>query len=647
MDILKVLNDKQKEAVTTINGAVLVLAGAGSGKTKALTHRIAFLIIEKKVAPWNILAVTFTNKAAEEMNHRVKSLLIGAESVGKTNLPTIGTFHSLCIRILKQEIDKIGYQKNFVIYDSMDQESLVGQVMVELDIDKEQFKPKRVLSVISSAKNDLKNAEKYAQEAKGYFEEVIKRIYLKYEEKLKENNALDFDDLIMRTVQLFIEHKDILDKYQEKYRYILVDEYQDTNHSQYQLINMLSMKYGNLFVIGDDWQSIYSWRNADIRNILEFERDYPKAKVISLEQNYRSTQNILDAADGVIAKNIQKKDKKLWTDNSKGHPIKVVEVRNERQEGEYVVNEINRLKRERGYKNNSFTVLYRTNAQSRAIEESFMRANIPYKVIGGMKFYDRKEVKDIMAYLKVLANPVDLISLDRVVNVPPRGIGKVGTDEVKKVWAQREDVLSSEKISPNVRKFLIMFNELQVAVSSKKLTVLLDMLIKQIKYKAYLCDGTEQGDYRWENVLELLSVASKYDILPAGEGLHNFLDDIALVSDVDSLDERSSAVNLMTMHCAKGLEFPVVFIVGLEEGIFPHSRSQFDPAQLEEERRLCYVGITRAKELIYLLFARSRKLFGNIQANAPSRFLSDIPEHIMEFVEDSSFNADAENVVYF
>ncbi len=647
MDLLKVLNDKQKEAVTTLNGAVLVLAGAGSGKTKALTHRIAYLITEKKVAPWNILAVTFTNKAAEEMNHRVKSLLIGSESVGKTNLPTIGTFHSLCIRILKQEIDKIGYQKNFVIYDSMDQESLVGQVMAELDIDKEQFKPKRVLSVISGAKNELKSAGKYAEEAKGYFEDVIKRIYLKYEEKLKENNALDFDDLIMRTVQLFTDHKDVLDKYQEKYRYIMVDEYQDTNHSQYQLVNMLSKKYSNLFVIGDDWQSIYSWRNADIRNILEFERDYPNAKVISLEQNYRSTQNILDAADGVIAKNIQKKDKKLWTDNSKGHPIKVVEVRNERQEGEYVVNEINRLKRERGYKNNSFTVLYRTNAQSRAIEESFMRANIPYKVIGGMKFYDRKEVKDVMAYLKVLANPADLISLDRIVNIPPRGIGKVGAEDVKKVWAQRGNIVGLGKISPNVKNFLVMFNELQEAVSNKKLTVLLDMLIKQIKYKTYLCDGTEQGDHRWENVLELLSVASKYDDFLPGEGLHNFLDDIALVSDVDSLDERSSAVNLMTMHCAKGLEFPVVFIVGLEEGIFPHSRSQFDPTQLEEERRLCYVGITRAKELIYLLFARSRKLFGNIQANAPSRFINDIPEHIMEFVEDSSFNSDVENVVYY
>lgn len=647
MDILKVLNDKQREAVETINGPVLVLAGAGSGKTKALTHRIAYLIMEKKIAPWNILAVTFTNKAAEEMNHRVKSLLIGNESAGRSNMPTIGTFHSLCIRILKQEIEKIGYKKNFVIYDSMDQESLVKQVMAELDIDKEQFKPKRVLANISGAKNDLKDAEKYAQEAQGYFEEVIKKIYRKYEEKLKENNALDFDDLIMRTTQLFRDHADVLDKYQEKYKYIMVDEYQDTNHSQYTLVRMLAQKHGNLFVIGDDWQSIYSWRNADIRNILEFERDYPKAKVISLEQNYRSTQNILDAADGVIAKNIQKKEKKLWTDNSKGHPVKVVEVRSERKEGEYIVSEINRLKRERGYRNSSFTVLYRTNAQSRAIEESFLNANIPYKVIGGMKFYDRKEVKDMMAYLKVLANPSDTISLERIVNTPPRGIGKIGAEEVMKIWGERESIGNLAKISPNVRKFLLMFNELQGAVYSKHLTVLMDMIIKQTKYKAYLCDGTEQGDYRWENVLELLSAASKYDILPPGEGLHNFLDDVSLVSDVDDLDSHSSTVNLMTMHCAKGLEFPVVFIVGLEEGIFPHSRSQFDPSQMEEERRLCYVGITRAKEMIYLLFARSRKIFGNIQANAPSRFLGDIPEHIVEVVEDTDFNADYDNVVYY
>ena len=618
MNILSGLNPKQKQAVTSIRGPVLVIAGPGSGKTKCLTHRVAYLI-QQDILAENILAVTFTNKAAEEMEQRINKL------IGNFSAPVIGTFHAVCLRILRQEIDKLliengqtSYQRNFIIYDQADQLSLIKRILKELEISPEQFKPNTVQETISQAKDELIDVQAYQEQAQEYFPQTMAKIYLSYQTALRKANALDFDDLIMLTVQIFQKNPAILEKYQEKWKYILVDEYQDINTSQYTLTNLLSEKYHNLFVIGDDAQGIYSWRGADFRNILNFEKDYPKAKVILLEQNYRSTPNILEASYHIIIKNTQGKEKKLWTKNPQGPLINIIEADDESAEGIFLIEEIENLMRRKRLALKDFTVLYRTNAQSRAIEEAFLKANFPYKIIGTVRFYERKEIKDILAYLKFIANPKDLVSLQRIVNLPPRGIGKVTLQK---------------QSGPKIKNFYQLIDGFRQANQKMSLTKLINLIIKKIDYEKYIRDGLEEGEKRWENIRELFSVTSKYDQNPPGLGLERFLEEITLLSNHDEVETNKDLVNLMTLHCAKGLEFPIVFMVGCEEGIFPHSKSFLDPEQMEEERRLCYVGITRAKQKAYLSFTRQRRLWGQIMANPPSRFLLDIPKNLIEFRE--------------
>lgn len=602
-NILKNLNPKQKEATETINGPLLILAGPGSGKTRVLSYRIARLI-QGGVEPKNILAVTFTNKAAEEMQRRVVKLLAKTAT-----MPFIGTFHAFCLRILRKEINNLGYKANFIIYDETDQLSLIKKLIKELQIDSEQFKPAVVSSKISSLKNELIDWQGLKQTAENYFEKIIAGVYENYQKYLEKNNALDFDDLIMLAVKLFSKFPGILEKYQEKFKYILVDEYQDTNTSQYILINLLAKKYKNICVVGDDAQSIYRFRGADFRNILNFERDYPEAKVVILDQNYRSTQNILDTAHEVISKNIYQKEKKLWTENPQGEPIVVKETVDEVGEIEFIIREIKKLQKlsakggpALGWKD--FTILYRTNAQSRALEEGLIRHNLPYKIIGAIKFYQRKEIKDILAYLKLTLYPQDPVSLERIANIPPKNAGKTAMDEVRKI--------SKNKTPAEILK----------------------LILKETKYKSYLekkynkkfyLENIPEYEVRWQNVLELFTVIKQHDSLNA------FLETTALLSEGDEVETKKDLINLMTLHAAKGLEFPVVFITGCEEGIFPHGRSLLDPAELEEERRLCYVGITRAKERLYLTFAQKRMLYGLTQANPPSRFLGNIPVHLIKF----------------
>lgn len=588
-------------------GPLLILAGPGSGKTRVLTHRVAYLI-QKGINPQNILAVTFTNKAAEEMRQRV------ANYATHGKIPFIGTFHAFCLRILRKEIKNLGYKTNFIIYDEADQLSLIKKLIKELQIDKEQFKPIVISSKISSLKNELINWQSFKKIAENYFEETIARVYENYQKHLKKINALDFDDLIMLTVELFTKFPLILKKYQERFKYILVDEYQDTNTSQYVLINLLAKKYKNICVVGDESQAIYGFRGADFRNILNFERDYPEAKIVILDQNYRSTQNILDTAHNVISKNIYQKEKKLWTENPQGKPINIVEAPNETEEAEFIIQEINNFQNPpaggKKLKLKDFTILYRTNAQSRALEESLMRHNLPYKIIGAIKFYQRKEIKDILAYLKLLLYPQDIISLERIAKIPPKNAGQAAVFKVRK------------------------------ATRGKSPAEILKLILKETKYKDYLekkynkeyrPEYSAQGrpalgwEIRWQNVLELFSVIKQYD------NLDTFLETAALLSEGDEVETKKNLINLMTLHAAKGLEFPVVFITGCEEGIFPHSKSLLEQIELEEERRLCYVGITRAKERLYLTFAQKRTLYGSTQANPPSRFLNDIPKELIDY----------------
>jgi DNA helicase-2/ATP-dependent DNA helicase PcrA len=618
MDILSSLNPKQKQAVTVLEGPILVIAGPGSGKTRALTHRIAYLI-QQGIAAENILAVTFTNKAAEEMKERVKDLL----QLSKVHLPDIGTFHAICLKILRRHIDKLNYQKNFVIYDETDQLSLVKQILKDLQINPDQFKPSTVRETISRAKDELIDWSAYQAQAREYFPQIIAKIYRAYQESLQKANALDFDDLIMLTVKLFEKEPNILEKYQDQWQYILVDEAHDTNLSQYTLTNLLSQKHQNLWLIADPDQSIYSWRGADFRNILNFEKDYPQARVILLKQNYRSTQNILEASHHIITKNTQRKDKKLWTKNPAG-PLINVEADNEEAEGNFLVEEMENLIRE-GYNLKDFTVLYRTNAQSRAVEEAFLKANFPYKIIGTVRFYDRKEIKDILAYLKFIANPNDLVSLQRIINTPPRRLAK---------FAKNIQELYLLKDCPEpLQNFYQLIDNFRQVNQKKPLTDLINFIIKKTDYEKYIRNGQEEGERRWENIKELFTVASKYNQIKPGLGLERFLEEISLISNLDEVETSKNLINLMTLHCAKGLEFPIVFIVGCEEGIFPHSRSFFNPEQMEEERRLCYVGVTRAKEKTYLTFTRQRRLWGQTMVNPASRFLADIPEHLIEFRE--------------
>lgn len=639
--LLSNLNDKQREAVTYTNGPLLVVAGAGSGKTRALTHRIAYLIKEHKVSPWNILAVTFTNKAANEMKKRIVKLL--GKQMEDTDIPTIGTFHAVCVRILRKHINELDYENSFVIYDTADQQILMKHLMRDLQIDEKQIKPRAVLHHISNAKNSLIDPEEYSKMVSNYFTEKVAELYRHYQSALQKNNALDFDDIIMKTVELFRKNPKALDYYQEKFKYISVDEYQDTNHAQYVLTNQLAQKYRNLCVIGDSDQSIYAFRGANIGNILDFEKDYPEAKIILLEQNYRSSQNILDAAHAVIIKNSARKDKKLWTERDGGEKVQICALDNERGEAEFICREVQKHMEEYETPDyRDFVVLYRTNAQSRVLEEAMLRFGIPYKIVGGIKFYERKEIKDLISYLRVIQNPADSVSLLRIINVPPRKIGTRTLEILQEhaykksfsIFAAIEDVenittLNEGKIEI-LKKFAKTIKELQKVNHEFTASGVIKHVLDYTGYKKFLDDGTIEGEARMENVSELINVASKYDNLEAGLSLNIFLEEISLITDLDTVDDQDNAITLMTMHSAKGLEFPHVFVAGLEEGIMPHSRSLLEQNDLEEERRLMYVAITRAKDSIYLCRAKNRMLYGETQENTPSQFLADIPEKISE-----------------
>lgn len=625
------MNPEQQRAVKTTEGPLLIQAGAGSGKTKTLTHRIAYLIASKKATPYNILAVTFTNKAAREMRERVAELL-GENAENRGFMPYMGTFHGICVRLLRQDGESVGVPRNFVIFDESDRQAAVKQVSKQLMIDEKTF-PARVLSgLISSAKNEMVSSAEYSGAAASPAQQTAARVYPLYEKALKDASALDFDDLINRTVQMMRTKPEIREKWQKQFKYIMIDEYQDTNAAQYSLVNMLTNHHKNIAVVGDDWQSIYSWRGADFRNILKFEKDFKDCAVIKLEQNYRSTRPILDAAHAVITKNAQRSDKKLWTAAEGGLPVQVVPVGSERAEGEAIIRRIREGVDSGRRRFGDHAILYRTNAQSRSIEESFVHYGIPYRVVGGVRFYDRKEIKDILAYLRLIFQPEDRVSFERVVNIPTRGIGAKSlqnffawqTGQGFSLERALTEVENCSDLTPKARKALSELGDilasLRIVSQDAAVTGLIDSLLRRIDYLNYLNDGTPQGEARQENVKELLSVAREYQDL----GLDGFLEEVALVSDLDGADFSGDAVTLMTLHAAKGLEFPVVFMSGMEESIFPHSRALYDQSEMEEERRLCYVGMTRAKQELYMTYAASRLLYGGMQHNPPSRFLSEI-----------------------
>jgi DNA helicase-2/ATP-dependent DNA helicase PcrA len=632
IDYLNGLNPQQKTAVTAPPGPVLILAGPGSGKTRVLTHRIVYLMREMNIAPWNILAVTFTNKAAKEMNHRIEKLL-DAHPRGLT----MGTFHSVCARILRRETENLTfYSKDFVIFDTADQLQVVKQVLKELNLDDKKFPPPKLLNGISSAKNELITPDIYA--STNYISEITRRVYEQYQLTLQANNAMDFDDLLMNTVLLFDERPDILQTYQQKYQHILVDEFQDTNTTQYALLQRLSAQHNNIFAVGDSDQSIYKWRGADFRNIQRFQEAYPDAQVILLEQNYRSTQTILDAAKAVIKHNQNRVHKDLFTERQGGELIVIGEAYNDLEEGDIVISTIQSLLLD-GYSPGDIAVMYRTNAQSRVLEEAFVRANMPYRLVGATQFYKRREVKDIIAYLRLIHNPVDSVSFNRIVNVPTRGIGAKTLQQLQ-AWAAANDWQPADAVielatNPDVqhpfrgRAFnaLHNFGEMLFAWMSvsegSSVGDLFDLILEQTNYREYIDDGTDEGRDRWENVMELRSVAADPSLT-----LSEFLEQVALVSETDNLEEIPNSTTLLTLHAAKGLEYPVVFITGLEEGMLPHSRSMEDAEELAEERRLFYVGITRAKDRVYLSHAFRRTFYGTTEATTPSRFLMDIPDEL-------------------
>lgn len=643
MDVLQSLNPQQRDAVTHGDGPLLVLAGAGSGKTKVLTHRIAHLI-SRGVGPANILAVTFTNKAAGEMKERVEALVgFSAQKIW------VSTFHSTCVRILRSDGDKNGIDSHFVIYDSSDQLALIKEILKELNINDKNFAPRAVLEAISKAKNELRTPQEYSSQATDFWEKTVERVYQRYQEKLTANKALDFDDLIMQTVLLFRQQPVVLSYYQERFRYLLVDEYQDTNKAQYELVKLLAAKYRNLCVVGDDNQSIYGWRGADIGNILAFERDYPEAKVIKLEQNYRSTQTILDAANNLIQYNIARTNKNLWTQKGQGELIKVFKAMDERDEAKFIIDEIAKLQ-DKGYKNSDVAILYRTNAQSRPFEEAFLYAGIPYTVVGSLRFYDRKEIKDLIAYLRVVYNPADNVSLNRIINVPKRGIGDGTMAKIQALAAQEGKSIFDTLVAisqgelefdgrakKNLADFVKLIQGIrQGQEEGAPLTPLVEEILELSGYRAELqLEKDEHAKGRLENISEFLSATQQYDREMPGEGVGLFLEQLALLSDIDTYDEETDVVTLMTLHSAKGLEFPVVFLAGLEEGIFPHSRSIWEVDQLEEERRLCYVGLTRARERLYLTSAGRRTIFGVTDNRLPSRFLEEVPKELKEEVSSA------------
>ncbi len=639
MDILAGLNPAQREAVEAIEGPALILAGPGSGKTMAITHRVAYLVKVCGVSPHRIMAVTFTNKAARGMEERLHRLVSGS-----VRDLTIGTFHAIGARILRRDGKSIGVDPRFVIYDEEDQISLIKRSIQEVGLDPKQYAPRAIKSAISAAKSRMLTPEGYMQQSRSYFEEVVERVYERYQQLLTESNALDFDDLLMKTVQLFRKSPETLSRYQTRYLHLLVDEFQDTNLTQYELIKQLGGKHRNICVVGDPDQSIYSWRFADLRNILSFEKDYPEAKVVLLEQNYRSSKLILETAFSIIAANQRRKPKGLWTDNESGELTNVVETYTEQEEAQFVVSEIEHLVGQNEFSLSDCAIMYRTNAQSRVLEEAFIRYGVPYKLVAGTRFYERREVKDIIAYLRLILNPYDSVGLLRIINVPLRGIGQqsqnqlyslaksrgVSTYEAMKLVVEQEEPqpLFASRVSRALTDFLNMIQELIDRSQELNLVELFDLVIKRTGYEEYLLRGLD-GEERWENVLELRTVARQYRDLKPPEGLAAFLEGVALVSDVDSLEESVEAATLITLHQAKGLEFPVVFIVGMEEGILPHIRSFDDPEQREEERRLCYVGVTRAKKRVYLVRAFRRSLMGSSTVNRPSRFLEDIPPHLV------------------
>ena len=636
-DILKGLNDKQYEAVVNTEGPCLVIAGAGSGKTKVLTHKIAYIIGEKRAHPWDILAITFTNKAANEMKERIANL-VGDEAKDIW----MGTFHSVCVRILRRFIDRIGFDSSFIIFDTSDQRTLVKGCLKDLAIDDKLFNDRSVLSEISNAKNEMLEPEQYQARANGdYRKEKIALIYNLYQKRLKGNNAIDFDDIINYTIKILMENPDILEYYSNKFKYILVDEYQDTNKAQFTLVTMLASKNGNITVVGDNDQGIYSFRGADISNILNFERDFPGTKIIKLEQNYRCTGNILKTANSVIKNNEVKYKKELWTKNEEGNLPRVYQAENEYDEGSYIVEQIEHLRREEYYKYSDFAILYRMNTQSRAIEDILRREGIPYKIIGGLKFYERKEIKDIIAYLRLIQNSNDNLSLKRIINEPKRGIGKTSLDKVEQIATNNgismyEVIKNAEqyglnRVYLNSREFINTMEELKDKQEKISISELVKLTLKKSGYtKALESENTIEAENRIDNLNEFLTVVIEFEEEEAENNLSEFLEGITLSSDIDDLQEDEEYVTLMTLHSAKGLEFPVVFLVGMEEGIFPGYQSIAEPKELEEERRLCYVGITRAKENLFLTCSKQRTIFGSTSYNPVSRFLNEIPQELLE-----------------
>ena len=638
-DLLEELNPKQQEAVTNVEGPCLVIAGAGSGKTKVLTYKIAYLLQEKSVKPWNILAITFTNKAANEMKERAAALI--GENI---NDLWLGTFHAICVRILRKFIDRLGFDTSFAIFDTTDQKTLVKNCLKDLNIDNKLFTEKSVLNEISNAKNEMLEPDQYSVKYAGdYRKEVISKVYDLYQKRLKENNAIDFDDIINFTIKILMENPDVLQYYTEKFQYILVDEYQDTNKAQFTLVTLLASKYGNITVVGDNDQGIYSFRGADISNILNFEKDFPGTKIIKLEQNYRCTGNILKAANAVIKNNENKYDKKLWTENEEGSLPYVFCGEDEYAEANFLIEQIHRLKREEYFEYSDFAVLYRMNSQSRAIEDKLRIEDIPYKIVGGLKFYERKEIKDVIAYLRLIANQSDNLSLERIINEPKRGVGKTSIENIRELALQNntsmyEIIKNADKYIPriynNTREFVNTIEELKsidVPVSE-----LITLTLNKTGYTQSLKnENSVEAESRIQNLEEFLTVAEEFEKESADKSLTEFLNGISLASDTDSLEDTDNVVTLMTLHSAKGLEYPTIFLVGLEEGIFPGYQSMDNPADIEEERRLFYVGITRAKQHLFMTFARRRTIFGSTSYNPPSRFLKEIPKEILDGYDDA------------
>ena len=641
MELLEGLNDKQYEAVINTEGPVLVIAGAGSGKTKVLTHKIAYLMGEKHIMPWNILAITFTNKAANEMKQRVENLVGDA-----TKDMWIGTFHSICVRILRRYIDRIGFDTSFVIFDTSDQKTMVKNCLKELNIDDKMFTDKSVMYEISNAKNEMLEPKAYAVKANGdYRKEKIATIYELYQKKLKENNAIDFDDIINFTIKILMENPDVLEYYTEKFKYVLVDEYQDTNKAQFTLVTLFASRHGNITVVGDNDQGIYSFRGADISNILNFEKDFPGTKIIKLEQNYRCTKNILNVANDIIKNNTKKYDKKLWTKNEEGIMPIVYKADDEYAEASYIVEQIYHLKTEEYYKYSDFAILYRMNSQSRSIEDILRREEIPYKIIGGLKFYERKEIKDIIAYLRLINNTKDNLSLRRIINEPKRGIGVTSLDKIAQIAEQNNismyDVIKKaeeyglNRVYSNSREFIQVMEELIAQKENLNISELIKQTLNKTGYtKALELENTQEAENRIENLEEFLTVAIEFEEQEAENTLSNFLEQMALTSDIDNMEDDQDSVTLMTLHSAKGLEFPVVFLVGMEEGIFPGYKSISEPKELEEERRLCYVGVTRAKQNLYLTCAKRRTMFGSTSYNLVSRFIKEISKDCLQGYED-------------